>query len=180
MHNYIFLFLFFTTLSGFSQAKEFKLSWDENKPLTWSDFLAEPNRQTPFSATTNSGISYSWSLTSKDGKDEFVYEVRSNFYPNLSWVKGESSNSYLLAHEQLHFDISELHARKFRKAIQEYKISKNIKQELREIYYRIEAERQEMQNRYDAESNHSLAEDAEEKWQKFVKLELKKYNKYAL
>lgn len=180
MYKYFFLFLFLSSMSGYSQATEYKLSWDERKPLTWADFQGNPAPGTQFHASTNSGISYSWSLHRANGKDEFVYEVKSNFYPNLSWVKGGTDNPHLLAHEQLHFDISELHARKFRKAIKEYRISDNIKQELREIYYDIESQRQEMQNRYDEESQHSMKKDVEATWQAFVKQELKKYSRFVL
>lgn len=155
------------------------MSWDETKLLTWADFLGSPDTDTHFHASTNSGISYSWSLNRANGKNEFVYEVKSNFYPNLSWVKGGKDNPNLLAHEQLHFDISELHARKFRKAIKEYRINENIKQDLRDIYYQIESQRQEMQRRYDAESNHSMKEDVQHTWQEFVRLELRKYSRFA-
>ena len=179
MQKVIFCFLFFYTFTGFSQATEFKWAWNENKPLTWADFQAEPGERERYDASTNSGISYSWSFSTHNGKEQFCYEVRSNFYPNLSWVKNGENNEHLLAHEQLHFDISELHARKLRKAIKEYRITSNIKQDLRDIYYQIETERQEMQNKFDLESRHSTEKEAEGKWQNHVKTELDKYGAYA-
>ena len=179
MQKVLCCFLFFCTFTGFSQAPEFKLGWNENKPLTWNDFQAEPGSHERYDASTNSGMSYSWSLSTHNGKEQFCYEVRSNFYPNLSWVKNGENNEHLLAHEQLHFDISELHARKLRKAIKEYKVTGNIKQELRDIYHRIETERQEMQNKFDLESRHSMEKVAEGNWQKEVKAELIKYKAYA-
>lgn len=180
MQKFLFLILFLVSYFSYSQATEYKLSWDAKKPLSWQNFQAAPNHGTRYDATTNSGISYSWSLTTGNGKDDFRYEVKSNFYPDLSWVKPNKTSDYLLAHEQLHFDISELHARKLRKAIQEYRMTKDVKQDLRKIYHAIESERQEMQKKYDLESKHSLQKDSEEKWQKYVKSELEKYNQYAL
>ena len=179
MQKFIYLLICLFSITGFSQETEFKLGWDEKKPLSWNDFQGEPHDRIPFSASTNSGISYSWSLETRNGVEDFQYEVRSNFYPNLSWIKDGKHDPHLLAHEQLHFDISELHARKFRKAIEEYQISKDIKKDLREIYYRIESERQEMQEKYDAESNHGLQFEAEKEWQLFVKEELKKYEGFG-
>ena len=179
MQKVIFYLSFFCTFTVFSQATEFKLAWTENKPLTWADFQAEPGARERYDASTNSGISYSWSLSTHNGKEQFCYEVKSNFYPNLSWVKNGENNEHLLAHEQLHFDISELHARKLRKAIKEYKVTSNIKQDLRDIYHQIETERQEMQNKFDLESRHSTEEEAEGKWQNYVKAELGRYRAYA-
>ncbi len=114
------------------------------------------------------------------GKNDFQYEVQSNFYPGNSWVKPDKKDAYLLAHEQLHFDISELHARKLRKALEEYKLTKNVKQDLQKIYKTIETERHEMQQKFDQESRHSMQKDAEEKWQRFVRAELEKYEDFAL
>lgn len=176
----ILLGLSFFTTGVNAQEKEYKLAWNEKKPLSWKDFQGEPNHRISYDASTNSGMSYSWSLsTSAKGKNEFVYEVKSNFYPNLSWVKEKEKNDHLLAHEQLHFDISELHARKLRKAMLEYCLGKDIKMDLRDIYHRIESDRQRMQEQYDAESRHSLDRENEAKWQEFVKLELRKLQAYA-
>lgn len=176
----VILGLFLFTCGLNAQEKEFKLTWNEKKPLAWNDFQGEPNNRISYDASTNSGMSYSWSLsTSPQGKSEFEYEVRSNFYPNLSWVKSNEKNDYLLAHEQLHFDISELHARKLRKAMLEYCLGKDVKKDLRDIYHRIENERQRMQEQYDAESRHSLNKENEAKWQEFVKQELVKLKAYA-
>lgn len=175
----LILFAFFTVI-GSAQEKEYKLAWNEEKPLSWSDFQGEPNHRISYDASTNSGMSYSWSLsTSAQGKNEFKYEVRSNFYPNLSWVKSAEKNEHLLAHEQLHFDISELHARKLRKAMLEYCLGENVKQDLRDIYHRIEGDRQRMQEQYDAESKHSIDRENEAKWQEFVKQELHQLKAYS-
>ncbi|WP_424494539.1 DUF922 domain-containing protein [Salinimicrobium sp. GXAS 041] len=177
----IFFFLFlFSGFNSFSQNAEVKMPWSAEMPLSWENFEATPDENNRFSAMTNTGIAYSWSLKSFMGKNDFQYEVQSNFYPGNSWVKPDKKDAYLLAHEQLHFDISELHARKLRKALEEYKLTKNVKQDLQKIYKAIELQRHEMQQKFDLESRHSTQKEAEDKWQKFVRSELEKYEDFAL
>ncbi len=175
------LFLVITILGFFFiypvQDKNEKVTWKENQPLMWKDFKAKAPKNNKYEANTNSGVSFSWSFISKNGKTQLKYEVHSNFYPYSSWVKEE--NAYLLAHEQLHFDISELHARKLRNALKEYIIGagndKKIKKELNQLYNTLEKERVIMQKAFDSETNHSLDHEEERKWQAFVKEELKRF-----
>jgi hypothetical protein len=177
----LLIFLFFSALSFniYGQEKNEKIKWDEKRPLKWADFKAEPDTTNDYSANTNSGMSYSWNYSTASGKPVLEHEVFSNFYPNLSWVKDIENEEYLLAHEQLHFDISELHARKLRKAIEEYEIARNIRQDLKRIYSKIEADRVAMQNQFDRETSHSENREAEMKWRKFVASELEKFKDYS-
>ena len=176
------LLLIFSLLSGsglFSQESDDKIKWREDRPLTWEDFQAEPDTTISYSANTNSGISYGWNYSTASGEPVLDHEVFTNFYPKRSWVKNIENEEYLLAHEQLHFDISELHARKLRKALDEYEIGRSIRQDLKRLYNRIEAERVSMQNKYDKETSHSEIREAEMRWRKFIQQELKKLEKYS-
>ncbi len=166
--------------SSFSQEEQEKIKWQEGRLLSWEDFKAEPDATLPYTANTNSGISYIWNYSTASGVPVLEHEVFTSFYPNKSWVqKHVHDEIYLLKHEQLHFDISELHARKLRKALAEYEIGRNIRQDLKRIYNRIESERTGMQNRFDLETSHSENKDAEMKWRVFVENELKKLEEYS-
>jgi hypothetical protein len=166
-------------LSNFAQGENEKIRWEANLPLTWEDFKAKPDRSNSYSANTNSGISYSWSYSTNTGEPVLKHEVYSNFYPQLSWVKEIHDETYLLAHEQLHFDISELHARKLRKALDEYQIGRNIRQDLKRLYNKIEAERAAMQEQFDKETLHSENREAELNWRKFIAGELRRLESYS-
>lgn len=155
-----------------------KLQWESERPLDWADFKAVPKQNIPYEANTNSGISFSWNYSNESGEPVLEYEVNTNFYPEKSWVKEVEDNHYLLAHEQLHFDISELHARKLRKAIDDYKMGRNIRRELNLLYENIEKQRVQMQNQFDVETNHSQNKYAEAKWQHFITEELKDLEDY--
>lgn len=171
-------YLFF--FSAIWAQEQEKIKWQQERQLTWQDFKAEPDTTLSYSANTNSGISYTWNYSTATGVPILEHEVFTNFYPNKSWVQKDiHDKNYLLKHEQLHFDISELHARKLRKALAEYEIGRNIRQDLKRIYNRIESERVEMQNRFDRETSHSENKEAEMKWREFVRLELKKLEDYS-
>ena len=180
MKRLFHLIFFFFTVSGlFAQEAETKIRWAEDRLLSWEDFQAEPDTTNSYSANTNSGISYGWNYSTATGEPVLDHEVFTNFYPERSWVKDIENEEYLLAHEQLHFDISELHARKLRKALEEYEIGRSIRQDLKRLYNRIEAERVSMQNRFDKETSHSEIREAEMRWRKFIQQELKKLEKYS-
>ena len=163
----------------YSQNNEEKIKWQKQSPLSWDDFRAEPDTTNSYSANTNSGIGYSGNYSTSSGKPILQFEVFSSFYPEKSWVKDISDEEYLLAHEQLHFDISELHARKLRKALKNYEIGRTIRQDLEKIYNRVESERVSMQNKFDRETSHSENKTAEMKWRNFIQLELKKLEAFS-
>ena len=176
--EFLIFFLCFFTLA-FSQEKQEKIQWQEGVLLEWEDFRGPPDIANSFSANTNSGIGYSWNYSTASGEPVLIYEVSANFYPNLSWVKDIQNKEYLLAHEQLHFDISELHARKLRKALDNYDLGRNIRQDLKRIYSQIESKRVSMQNLFDKETSHSENRSAELRWRKFVADELQKLENYS-
>lgn len=175
----VILFIVLFSYNSFSQEQEEKIKWQENKPLSWDDFKASPDETNSYSANTNSGISYAWNYSTASGKPVLQFEVYSNFYPQRSWVKDIEDEDYLLAHEQLHFDISELHARKLRKALDEYEIGRNIRQDLKRIYNTIDAERSAMQDKFDKETSHSENREAEMRWREFVAAELARLKNYS-
>ena len=174
MKNGFFLVLLSFSLSGWAQMPEEKIFWDTSAPLKWENFEGVPNPDNSFHANANSGISYSWSFKSSGKEVNFAYEVQSFFLPKGSWVKPGKTSAELLAHEQLHFDITELYARKLRKKLKEFDPEKvkDIKQYLRDLYQTLETERKVMQEKYDLETGHSQQESRQQEWQKKVQAEM--------
>ncbi len=156
-----------------------RFSYAEKSKLDWSDFRGEPKLSSDFDASVNTGITYQWSISKDYGRIELKYEVDSFCYPSLSWVKKGQSTSYLLAHEQLHFDISELHARIMRKKLKEYKPGKNVRKDLNRMYKRVERMRINMQEGYDIETDHSKNKTSQVEWEKKVKNLMWYYRAYA-
>ena len=158
-----------------SEGDKEKIAWQETRRLSWTDFKGKPRTGANFVASTNSGMSFSFSYTEKNEKRTMDYSVVCNFYPQQSWFKPGQVSAYILKHEQTHFDISELHARKLRKRIEETTFSKNIKKEIEALYRKTEQERQQVQNTYDSESDHSKNKEGEYFWRTKIAQELKKY-----
>jgi hypothetical protein len=150
-----------------------KIAWSNEVKLTWEDFKGRPDRSSPFVAMTNSGIVFSYQVTSKNGNLSLTTEVEARFHPKMSWYKPEKVNNHVLQHEQGHFNITEIHARKLKKAFAAYQVTKNYERELTAIFTRIKSERQAMQDRYDKETNHSQNKEKEAEWQTFINSELK-------
>lgn len=130
-------------------------------------------------ALTASGLSLELSAkTSKFSLIEFNAVVEARFYPDKSWYKKEFANSFVLAHEQLHFDITELYARKFRQKIDQATFTVHIKKELSALNKSINMELKEMQQEYDRDSNFSRNAETQLRWQGLIQNELKKLTKY--
>lgn len=155
-----------------------KMPWSDSRTLTWSDFQGIPNAGDDYVASTNSGVSFSYSISFKNGVKDFNFTVESHFYPKLSWYRKGQVNDYILGHEQTHFDISELHARILKKRLSEATFSDAIKAEIKVIYEKTEQERRDMQNRFDVETVHSNNRKNEIQWELFVAEQLRSYERW--
>jgi len=176
---------FFTLLSG-SQCEransEDRIVWDSDRKLTWKDFKGKPDKNdTIYVARTFTQIYFEYE--EKDHSIEF--DIPCYFYRNLSWSKSKSkkqTSQWLLEHEQLHFDITELMARKVRKEFSEYK-SRDLGTtyaELKAIYNKYDNdERLRINTAYDEETEHGTIRDKQKEWEKKIEKELFKLRKYA-
>lgn len=144
------------------------IRWHPETRLTWGDFRAEPPESRRIAATTASGISYSYNAAGSGGRYTLDYQVDTYFYPDKSWYHPESCDEVVLSHEQLHFDISELFARKFRKRLEEGVFTGNVKAEVRRIFADINRELSEFQNRYDRETDFSRNRAAQFQWNEAI------------
>ena len=163
-------------MSCFSQELEESYVWNPNKKLTWKDFKGEVPPDAAPAATTASGISYKYSANLLHHEVKLDFEVNAFFYPNESWYKPSVCNDLILSHEQLHFDISELFARKMRKRLNETSFSDNVKAEVRAIYKETLKELSDFQDRYDWETSFSRNREQQLRWNEQIALALAKEN----
>lgn len=123
----IFFFIGFITLMSFSFVKDDFILWQENKKLKIQDFKAENkdtlkvNRQQFLGAISAIRIEYSSFQRNKNSVPDF--SIKTYFDPNESWML--LKNDYVLQHEQIHFDLTELYARKMRKSVESLR-QKNV------------------------------------------------------
>ena len=123
----IFFFIGFISLMSFSFVKDEFILWQENKKLKIQDFKAENkdtikvNRQQFLGAISAIRIEYSSFQRNKNSVPDF--SIKTYFDPNESWML--LKNDYVLQHEQIHFDLTELYARKMRKSVESLR-QKNV------------------------------------------------------
>ncbi|MCM4169950.1 DUF922 domain-containing protein [Arenibacter sp. TNZ] len=153
---------------GFGQEEEI-IEWQPGKKLTWADFKGKPSNISNAAAITASGITYSFSAQGTADKMELDFTVSCHFYPNKSWYKHKLTNSTVLSHEQLHFDITEVYARKMRQELAKAKFNKNAKSQVKVIYRNVLKELNDFQNKYDSETNYSRDTVQQLIWNKRIK-----------
>ena len=175
----MFRAIYFLLILVLIQPIEDSLLWDESIKLKWTDFRGLPNDDSDAAAITASGITVE--LSAKTTQTKLIEHnaiIEARFYPDKSWYRKELANSFILAHEQLHFDITELYARKLRQEIDNATFSIHIKKEISKLNKAIDKELRDLQKRYDHDSNFSLKMETQRKWQEYVDRELNKLSKY--
>lgn len=161
---------------------EDRIVWDQSRKLTWKDFEGKPDKNdTIYDARTFTQIYFEY-----EEKDYSIdFDIPCYFYRNSSWSKSKSKKQtsiWLLEHEQLHFDITELMARKIRKEFSEYKSynTQETSKALREIYDKYSGkERLKMNTAYDEETEHGTIRDKQKEWKKKIEKELYKLRRFS-
>ena len=162
-------------LSAFGQDKQEELiQWNPAYKLTWADYKgkADPSSDAAATTTTYLGIEYNIH------QNRFTYKIQCRFSRNKSW--GIHRTEYILGHEQGHFDIAEIFARKLHKEMSEYRFNaRTYQQDLKNIYDRLMQAKEDMQNQYDRETNHSINRKKQAEWLVYIDELLEKYADYA-
>ncbi len=150
------------------------IKWDKNRPLTWNDFLASPKTNSSVVATTSTQVSIEFFKKN----NTLTYRITCRFAKKESWVAVK--NDHILKHEQGHFDIAEIFARKLNKAIREHiaKNPGNIK-DIDLIYKNLMDQKDHFQNRYDEETQHSIDKMKQEAWLEKIQKLLNDLNEYS-
>ena len=88
--------------------------------------------------------------------------------------------AYILSHEQGHFDLAEVYARKLFRKLSEYRFdANNYRKDLKKIYDDVIKEKEAIQNEYDEETRHSILKAKQAEWLKKIAAMLEETNEYA-
>lgn len=174
----IVLFLAALTYSN-ARAQEKSICWEEGVTLEWNDFQGEPDSLIVYTGTpalAGAVVPIRYRLVQLDTLIQL--NVKVEFLKARSWTSDTSS--VLLGHEQLHFDISELYARRIRKYFEELikdkiKDSTPIKKNIDDLI----SESLEMQAQYDKETGHSVVDFMQAEWNERISNEMESLSKYA-
>jgi len=145
-------------LHSTNENEEF-IPWTLNRRLNWDDFLSEPQKNSDAVASTSTSLGIAYQVE----HGQLTYSITCNFSKNKSW--GLLRTNYILSHEQGHFDITEICARRLYKALQEYQFNrKTYRDDINTIYQEIVSQKEAMQAAYDEESDHSRNRKVQYEW----------------
>jgi hypothetical protein len=150
------------------------IDWNASRKLTWEDFKGPVDPDSKNAALTSSSINIEF------GYDQtgLEYTIKCSFNKQKSWVR--IRNTEVLAHEQGHFDLAELHARKLYKALKAYKFNAGtVSADVNKIYESMMQTHHEAQNQYDSETDYSRNRVKQEEWQKKIAEEIKGLQAFA-
>ena len=174
MNKILALSVFILPLLVLSLPDEDSIKWQEDRRLTWDDFKAAPLKLGNTAAMTTTHLGFSYSVT--NGK--VTYKIDCRFEKNKSW--GLVKNDWILRHEQGHFDIAEIFARKLNKSINEYQFNRSsFQQDLDMIYKSVVDDKERYQQVYDNETDYSRNKANQEEWLKNIESELKHSKTWA-
>jgi len=147
-------------------AQDHAFPWSAARRLVWSDFQGPPPGEGREGAKTTYALYSAW----KCRGDAFQFRVVAGFRTTQSWVKqvvlrDTAQSRSILAHEQVHFDLAEVHARLMRRYFAALSgPCRKTDAQLGALAQKMESAAGAEQRRYDAETNHGLLADRQADW----------------
>jgi hypothetical protein len=156
--------------------KKFKndtIIWSADTLLTYEDFTGRQKKKAMGATTTTIFVYF------KETDGELRIHVEAIFVKSKSFI--DKSSGYVLKHEQLHFDICELFARKLRQKIsqKDFKKVKNVSEVVNNFYRSIFREFEAMQNKYDNETQHGLNAARQKVWEENIAQQLRELEAFS-
>ena len=145
-------------------------AWSVFRPLSWEDFQAHAPSTGAEGALTSYNLLYGLRCT----RSGFEYEVLAAFVPKESWVKplviaDPALSAHTLRHEQAHFDLTEIHARRLRQFLSRADRPCGAESgAVREGAERLVSLEAEAQQQYDGETRHGLNASSQSAWERRV------------
>lgn len=168
-------FLIFLFSEALSQGSDSVKCWNVHNKLIWSDFKDSPplvGDNSSYNAVCTSTVVV-YPVMEADGK--YKYKVKAIFFRYKSWSR--DTTKFVLGHEQLHFDITELYARKLRKKIKEFK--GEYDSAFGSMVTNLITEMATQGEVYDQDTIHGAYKEGQEKWAKKICEELKQLKEFA-
>lgn len=165
-------------LNAQTKIKGERIIWSKDRMLTSEDFKAKAQKGNIAAALANVSIDPKIDNHNTQGVQ---LTIIAKFNTSLSWMKEEGKgDSYLLKHEQGHFDIFEIFARRCRKELMEAKLTnKNAPKKVSQIVDKYQQQAIKHQDKYDEQTQHSLKVEKQEEWNKKIAAELKELEAFS-
>ena len=154
---------------------EKEILWHPARHLRQVDFKAQAGGQ-PFEAATSSFIRYRYFNRAREGVA--LVRVENVFDCHLSYFKNVDNAAYILAHEQAHFDISEIYARRLARALQQQVSNlQQLDSKQEPLYEQTITELRAMQELFDHDVH--LSGHNHQVWQAIIARQLSALEPYA-
>lgn len=174
------------------------IEWSSEKRLAVADFKGRVPVNTAATSLSWLNIDAAWECEA----GELFATVRATFDPSRSWWRSASANIWegvgdraggvsrthidarrgvvqrdmqLLEHEQLHFDLAEIAARRIRKRFDETKgacADPGGTEEFQHVVAQTDRELQDEQREYDRETRHGTNAAAQDQWRRKIRQQL--------
>jgi hypothetical protein len=168
--------LLYSTIAGFCQdLTPDSITWNKNFKLGWTDFQGRPDSLENWQAVSAIVIS----IKGFKERSRPKFQVTNQFIRSRSWTKNKESEK-LLKHERLHFELSEVYARKMRKLIAEA-----VGRKIKNYYYyydivkKVSAKNDLAHQQYDKETYYGTIDQEQQRWQEYISKELYSLRKYS-
>lgn len=146
--------------------------WDTLQKISWIDFNGNGIKKLKYKALTSSKIEIDYAFS-----DSCLYfKIGAVFINSESWFI--DSSVYLLKHERLHFDITEIFARKIRKLLIENIQLKNDKVFIRNEIKKALQDAKEYHRLYDRKTKYSERRRKQLEWERKIEVELLALNQF--
>jgi hypothetical protein len=156
-------------------ASEEAIVWTPRRPLTWSDFKGSPPDEAGIVAARTA---YRIIDGAQCARSKFEYRVVTAFRPKDSWVRHAilrtpADSARALRHEQTHFDLSEVHARRLRRYFAELMAPcKMAESDFSAAANRMERDEKAAQALYDSETQNGRVAAQQTRWDREVDSQL--------
>ena len=153
------------------------LHWSASRPLVLADFKGRPRPGEAHAALTSATIVAQ--VACKGG--QFTGHVQAAFDPTVSWWREPATMTpKLLRHEQLHFDITEVYARRLRQKLASVRTPcAQLGQEFERLSRVVYADWEKAEQQYDRDTNHGLLPAPQAQWEAQVQQQLAELAEFA-
>jgi hypothetical protein len=147
--------------------------YNPDRKLVWADFQAEARKGSHYAAEVFTSFSYEGKSTVKNGVILLTLNAKAYMLKPSSWAWPDAKNAYALNHEQRHFDITKIIVERFKRKINPDSLTLEDYNSITQYQF-LESFREmnKMQTQYDSETNHSINQAAQERWNQKIDTEL--------
>ena len=152
--------------------------WSKQQPLRWNDYRVSQRNTIKHGFAVSAITSYQYYFLPRELHTDSCLNVLTLFRKKTSWVK-DTVEQIVLEHEQIHFDIAELYARKIRERFQSFR---GTQCSVSDIYYQVDSlldAADRYQELFDRDTFYGRSSRIQERWRDQMDTELKQLEEFS-